>query len=72
VETPVKTHNPTAEEIKLCIAWYRSKGLCAHEYSGVVFATFEALTFAHGIQEITVMLHPEEVRVCAFCQKNSM
>jgi hypothetical protein len=72
VKTPVKTHNPTAEEINLCIAWYRSKGLYAHEYSGVVFATFEALTMDHGTQTFTVMLHPEEVRVCAFCQKNSM
>lgn len=69
----MKKHNPTTEEINLCILWYRSQGIYAHEYKGVVFATFEALTrpySANGTQEFTVMLHPDEVRACANSQRD--
>lgn len=65
----MNTHNPTAEEINLCILWYRSQGIYAHEYSGVVFATFDALTPPYGSREFTVMLHPDEVRGCANSQR---
>lgn len=67
----MNTNNPTAEEINLCILWYRSQGIYAHEYNGVVFATFDALTRLYGTQEFTVMLHPDEVRTCANSQRDA-
>jgi len=67
----MKTHNPTTEEINLCILWYRSQGIYAHEYNGVVFAVFDALTSPYGTQEFTVMLHPDEVRTCANSQRDA-
>lgn len=67
----MNTNNPTTEEINLCILWYRSQGIYAHEYNGVVFATFDALTRLYGTQEFTVMLHPDEVRTCANSQRDA-
>jgi len=67
----MKTQDPTTEEINLCILWYRSKGIYAHEYEGIVFATFEVLLTPYGSQEFTIMVHPFEVRACANSQREA-